>query len=126
MGPIHLFDLASRHAQWLTVRQSAIAENTSNANTPGYKVGDVVPFESIYDSTRLSIVTSNPRHLGLGGAEPASFAVEDAPAWEIHHSGNSVGLEHELLKANEVSSDYSLNRSIAKAFNRMLLASLKG
>ena len=126
MGPIHLFDLASRHAQWLTVRQAAIAENVSNVNTPGYKAGDVEPFESISDTTRLSIVTSDPRHLGLGATEPASFAVEEAPTWEIHHSGNSVGLEHELMKASEVSGDYSLNRTISKAFNRMLLASLKG
>ncbi len=126
MAPIHLFDLASRHAQWLTVRQAAIAENIANANTPGYKAGDVAPFEAIYDSTRLSIVTSDPRHLGLDAAEPASLAVKPAPAWEIHHSGNSVGLEQELMKANEVRGDYSLNRSLSKAFNRMLLASLKG
>jgi flagellar basal-body rod protein FlgB len=126
VGPIHLFDLASRHAQWLTVRQTAIAENISNANTPGYKSGDVEPFESVYDSARLTMATSDPRHLGLEESEPGSFAVKEAEAWEIHHSGNSVSLEQELLKANEVSGDYSLNRSISKAFNRMLLASLKG
>ncbi len=126
VGPIHLFDLASRHAQWLTVRQAAVAENISNANTPGYKAGDVEPFESIYDGAILSVATSDPRHLGLGATEPDSFAVKEAPTWDIHHSGNSVGLEQELLKAGEVSADYSLNRSIAKAFNRMLLASLKG
>lgn len=126
MGPIHLFDLASRHAQWLTVRQAAIAENISNVNTPGYKAGDVEPFESIYDSTTLSVATSDPRHLGPGATDPASFAVKEAPTWEIHHSGNSVGLEQELMKASEVSGDYSLNCTISKAFNRMLLASLKG
>lgn len=126
MGPIHLFDLASRQAQWLTVRQAAIAENISNANTPGYKAGDVAPFEAIYDSAGLSIVTSNPRHLELEAAEPASFAVKDSSTWEIHHSGNSVSLEQELMKANEVNGDFSLNRGISKAFNRMLLASLKG
>jgi flagellar basal-body rod protein FlgB len=126
VGPIHLFDLASRHAQWLTARQAAIAENISNANTPGYKAGDVEPFESIYDSARLTLVTSDPRHLRLEDSELGSFAVKESPAWEIHHSGNSVSLEQELLKANEVNGDYSLNRSISKAFSRMLLASLKG
>ena len=126
MGPIHLFDLASRHAQWLTVRQAAIAENISNANTPGYKAGDVEPFEAVFDSAKLSVATSDPRHLGLAAMDPASFAVKEAPSWEIHHSGNSVGLEQELMKAGEVNGDYALNRSIAKAFNRMLLASLRG
>lgn len=126
MGPIHIFDLASRHAQWLAVRQTAIAENISNANTPGYKSGDVEPFESVYDSARLTMATSDPRHIGLDESEAGSFAVTEAEAWEIHHSGNSVSLEQELLRANEVNGDYSLNRSITKAFNRMLLASLKG
>jgi flagellar basal-body rod protein FlgB len=126
MGPIYLFDLASRHAQWLTLRQAAVAENISNVNTPGYKAGDVEPFEPISDNTRIAIATSDPRHLGIGGLEAQSIAVKESPSWEIHHSGNSVGLEHELMKANEVMGDYSLNRSITKAFGRMLLASLKG
>lgn len=108
------------------MRQTAIAENISNANTPGYKSGDVEPFESVYDSARLTMVTSDPRHLGLEESEPGSYSTKEAEAWEIHHSGNSVSLEQELLKANEVNGDYSLNRSISKAFNRMLLASLKG
>jgi flagellar basal-body rod protein FlgB len=126
LGPIHLFDIASRQAQWLTVRQTAIAENISNVNTPGYRSGDVAPFDSIYDMARLTMVTSDPRHLRLEDQESGPFEVEESKAWEVHHSGNSVSLEQELLKANEVSGDYSLNRSISKAFNRMLLASLKG
>ena len=36
MEPIHLFDLASQQARWLTVRQATVASNVSNANTPGY------------------------------------------------------------------------------------------
>lgn len=126
MGPIHLFDLTSRHAQWLTARQAAIAENVSNANTPGYKAGDVAAFAASFDSARLSLVTTDPLHLGAAAVASGSFAVKDAATWEIHHSGNSVSLEQELMKSSEVNADYSLNRSITKAFNRMLLASLKG
>jgi flagellar basal-body rod protein FlgB len=121
-----LFDLASRHAQWLTERQAAIAANISNANTPGYTAGDVAPFAAVYGSAELSLSTSDPRHLGLEAVEPTSFVVKDAPAWEVHHSGNSVSLEQELIKANEVRGDYALNHGITKAFNRMLMASLKG
>lgn len=35
MGPVNLFDLASRQSQWLAVRQSSIAGNIANASTPG-------------------------------------------------------------------------------------------
>ena len=46
-------------------------------------------------------------------------------AWEIIHSGNSVSLEQEMIKAGEVNRAYALNTSVVKAFHRMLLASAK-
>ena len=36
MNPIQLFELASRQAEWLSVRQQVVATNIANANTPGY------------------------------------------------------------------------------------------
>jgi Flagella basal body rod protein len=50
MGPIHLFDLASQQARWLSARQIAVAENIGNANTPGYKAKDVPPFEATHST----------------------------------------------------------------------------
>ena len=45
MEPVNLFDLATQQARWLSVRQTAIAGNIANANTPGYARHDVEPFE---------------------------------------------------------------------------------
>ena len=44
MTPIHLFNVVSQHNRWLAARQTAIAGNVANANTPGYKALDVQPF----------------------------------------------------------------------------------
>ena len=55
MTAIHLFDVVSRNNLWLSVRQSTIASNIANANTPGYKALDVEPFEKVLESTRLSM-----------------------------------------------------------------------
>jgi flagellar basal-body rod protein FlgB len=46
MRVIHLFDLASQQARWLSARHIAVASNIANANTPGYKAADVPPFET--------------------------------------------------------------------------------
>jgi flagellar basal-body rod protein FlgB len=46
MSVIHLFDLASQQARWLSARHIAVASNIANANTPGYKAADVPPFET--------------------------------------------------------------------------------
>ena len=41
------------------------------------------------------------------------------------HSGNSVSLEKEMIKASEVNRSYKLNTSVVKAFHRMLITSAK-
>jgi len=47
MESVHLFELASQQARWLSARQVTVAENIANANTPGYKAADVPPFEAV-------------------------------------------------------------------------------
>ena len=52
-------------------------------------------------------------------------AVQDSDTWDVTHSGNSVSMEQELIKAGEVNRAFRLNTSVAKAFHRMMLASAK-
>lgn len=125
MTAIHLFDVVSRNNLWLSVRQSTIASNIANANTPGYKALDVEPFEKVLESTQLSMNTTNPVHMADGATKSTAVDVSKAEPWETTHSGNSVSLEQELINASDVNRAYKLNTSIAKAFHRMLLASAK-
>ena len=125
MSAIHLFDAVSRSNQWLSVRQSTIASNVANANTPGYKALDVEPFEKVLESTRLSMQATQPGHLADATARDPAVAASKSGAWETSHSGNSVSLEQELINAGDVNRAYRLNTGIAKAFHRMLLASAK-
>ena len=46
--------------------------------------------------------------------------------WDVTHSGNSVSVEQEMMKAGDVNRAYALDTSIVKAFHRMYLASAKG
>ena len=75
MEPVNLFDLAAKQAQWLAVRQSAIAGNIANANTPGYRAVDVEPFEKVLDQTGVSLTATQAGHLG-GDATEAGFAIK--------------------------------------------------
>ena len=125
MGPVYLFDLASRQAQWLSVRQSALAGNIANADTPGFQPQDVEPFVEALDNSRLAMATTSPRHLGIGGTAPDTASMTDGESWEVKASGNAVTLEAELLKAGEVNRAFSLNTAIVKAFHRMLMTTVK-
>ena len=122
MRPIHLFDITSQHNQWLANRQSLIASNIANANTTGYKAVDLKPFEEILNATKLEMTATTPGHMLPDPPTSAASADKRAGStWDIVHSGNSVTLEKELMKAGEVNGAYSLNTSVLKSFERMML-----
>ena len=125
MEPVNLFDLAAQQSRWLAVRQSAVAGNVANVNTPGYVAVDVEPFEKVLDKTGATMAATQAGHL-TGHATEAGFAVrENERDPSLLPSGNSVALENELLKAGEVHRQFELNTAIVKAFHRMLMLTSK-
>jgi flagellar basal-body rod protein FlgB len=126
MRPIHLFDITSRHNQWLAARQSVIASNIANANTPGYQAADLNSFSDVLDATSLEMATSARGHqIPDTTASVTTRDMRNGGYWDIVHSGNSVSMENELMKSNEITGAYSLNTSIAKSFHRMMLTSTR-
>jgi flagellar basal-body rod protein FlgB len=126
MSQIHLLSLASQQAAWLSVRQSAVADNIANANTPGYKPQDVEPFERAVDrAAGGGLMLSSARHFDIGGAGLRRPSLTSKDGWEVAPSGNAVSLESELIKADEVNRAYALNTGIVKSFHRMLMLSVK-
>lgn len=125
MEPIHLFDVASQQARWLSTSQAVIAANVSNASTPGYRAQSVEPFTQVMDKTRLQLASTDVAHLSLDPIQVQAAAIKDESPWEITDSGNTVSLEQELIKAGDVNRSYSLNTSLVKAFHGMLMASVR-
>ncbi|WP_208541582.1 MULTISPECIES: flagellar basal body rod protein FlgB [Bartonella] len=126
MDSVNLFDIANKQADWLTVRQKAIASNVANANTPGYKARDVQDFPTILQNQTISMAVTNVRHIDLTDNGMEARAIRSENVMEITHSGNNVDLEEEMRKGGEVSRDMSLNTAIVKAFHRMMMVTVKG
>ena len=120
---MQIFDIVSRHNNWLAVRQTAVAGNIANANTPGFRAQDVQPFEMAIEQARLAMTATQPGHLSSGPPDAPATEVRRENPWEVTHSGNNVSLEQELMKAGEVNRAFRLNTSLAKAFHRMILTS---
>ena len=122
--PVYLFDLAFQRAQWLSARQATVAENVANANSPNFRARDIEPFEAILDRTALEMNSTRPGHISLAGAQ-----VHTSPksrTWDVTSNGNDVSLEKELIKAGEVTRDYSLTVAIVKSFHRIWMAGVRG
>jgi flagellar basal-body rod protein FlgB len=126
MNQVYLFGLAGQHNRWLATRQTVVAQNVANSNTPGYKTQDVVPFEETLETTRLSMARTAASHMQLSTDPAAEPVIDEVAASETLHSGNNVALEREFRKSGEISRSYTLNVSVMKTFNRMLLLSTKG
>ena len=127
MEPIYLLNLASRKTAWLAARQTTVAANIANQNTPGYKAVDVAPFEDVMAQTRLDMTTTNAAHLATSasGDVGAPTVVDKENDFDITESGNTVGLESEMAKGSEINRQYALTSNLMKSFHSMLMSALK-
>ncbi|MGX5734393.1 flagellar basal body rod protein FlgB [Bosea thiooxidans] len=126
MEPIQLFDLAAKKANWLAVRQNAVSQNIANANTPRYTAVDIQPFEAVVSKTHLTLASTTPGHITATPAETMTAKQRKSDSWSTVHSGNSVSVEQEMLKAGDINRDYSLTTNIVKSFHRMMTMAMKG
>lgn len=121
-----LFALGSQRSRWLAERQSVVAENVANANTPAYRAKDVEPFEATLRRERLDLAATQPGHLKLAGIGRSADVVAADGEGEGTHSGNSVNIEQEMMKLGEINKNYSLTSGVLKSFQRFLLMSTRG
>lgn len=125
MSQVYLFQLASQRTQWLNMRQSLIAGNVANANTPGFQALDLQPFTAVLDRAQISMTTTNPADIAPSEADfdPGRPAADDAANATL--SGNSVDLQGEMIKLGEVGRDANMTNSIKKIFHQMMMSALK-
>lgn len=124
MQPIQLFELTSKQAHWLTVRQSVVAGNIANVNTPGYTAREVAAFEAVMQETGTRMAATHPGHI-QEDALRGSVRSERQNGVEVLPSGNSVNLPDELSKTGEIKRMYELNTGMVKAFHKMMLLTVR-
>ncbi|MEO0999922.1 MAG: FlgB family protein [Pseudomonadota bacterium] len=111
--------LAAGLAQHATARQSVIAENIANADTPNYIARDIVSFADMVagrpgsageiGATALAPGTTRPGHFAMTARGGAFAAVEEDPApGSISPNGNGVSLEDQMMRSAEVRMQHDL------------------
>ena len=125
MSQIYLLQLASQQAKWLSARQTMIAGNIANANTPGYRAMDIQPFTAVLDKTNITMASTNPAHMAPEGDDFAAARTAESDSWDATLSGNSVSLEQEMMKEGDLNRSYTLNTNVKRAFHQMIMSVLK-
>lgn len=125
MQPIQLFELASRQAEWLSVRQEVVATNIANANTPEFRARDVTPFDSVLKASYVPMARTNPAHLTGDTLGSDRVGVEEEALNQeigVQESGNTVSLSQELTKTGEIKRQHDLNTQLVKNFHSMMMS----
>ena len=99
-------------------RQHAIARNIANADTPGYQARDAVPFAEYFQ--RLRDTRANG---GLPRSSEAFIRPAAAPA-SRSPDGNTVALEHEMMRGVEARQQHELALGIYSMARDMLRSSI--
>lgn len=95
---------------WLTERQSVIAQNVANTDTPGYAARDLkAPSDfaaAMRQSGPLQMARTNASHIAPTHGPVARFTSEVMPDSETTLDGNSVVVEEQMLKMAESRMNY--------------------
>ena len=110
---LDFFNVASQLARHSATRQSIVAENIANADTPDYRAKDIETFSAIFSSefqkaTMTGMKTSRPGHIERPSPDLYVHSVSDKFLGAASPSGNTVSLEAEMVKASEVKHRHEL------------------
>ena len=114
-----LFDMAEKKLGWLSERQSVLASNIANANTPGYRGSDVKPFASVLSGMQTVTPTlTQPAHLA-GTISSSEFGTVQDSINAKSVDGNSIAIDQQLTKVADTESSQSLVSTIWKNYMGM-------
>lgn len=98
---LEIFRMAQGLATHSAARQSVLAENIANADTPGYRARDLKPFEDSYTAASArDLRVTRAGHVLAGDGPGANVAASrvDRPG-ALSPNDNNVSLERELMDA---------------------------
>jgi flagellar basal-body rod protein FlgB len=124
---IPLFETMRERMSFLSARQSVLAENVANANTPGYKARDVEEpdFAAMTEgsSGAGAMTVTNPMHISSSGTPAGNFKSKIMSDSESTPNGNSVVLEDQMMKVSSTQMDYAtVTQLYRKALSMIRLA----
>ncbi len=105
-----VFAIAEKRLSWIDQRQSVLAQNIANANTPGYAARDVTSFSDF-------LARSAQPTAGNGLVQSVSLtSPQTVTAAGTSIDGNSVALDEQLEKVAETDTAHQLATNLYKKY----------
>lgn len=111
LNKLGVFKLMNQKMDWLTQRQTVLAQNVANVDTPKFKPEDITPFtfrSALSEARTLAPATTNPGHMVLPKPNegPGKVGRERKP-YETKPDGNAVVMEEQMMKLSQTGQDFN-------------------
>lgn len=123
-----IFSMAQAMATHAAARQSVIAQNVANADTPGYRARDLAAFGESYRAERNGDLRAT-----RAGHVFSGEAADNAPGATMAYrpdaaspNGNNVSIEQEIFAAAEAKSEHDRALAIYRSAMNILRTSASG
>ena len=129
LNNIPLFSALAEKMKWHQTRQSLLAENVANAETPGYRGRDLKAYGFADHMRNTSVATistmaTDPGHIikaSSGAGDPNSRQLNN---FEITPEGNGITLEDEMMKVTTNQMDYQAVTAVYSRSIRIIKTAL--
>lgn len=109
ISDLPIFSMLRTRMNWHQERQRLLAENVSNADTPGFRPRDLAPLDFGRQvqqaSGQLQLALTSPSHLS-GPSATGAFATTRPGKYDVRPAGNAVNLEDEMMKVAANQMDH--------------------
>lgn len=107
-----VFALAEKRLNWTGQRQSVLAQNIANVNTPGYTARDVKSFDQV-------LAAQAQPAAGGGFSAVSARPVTDLTTTSRSIDGNAVVLDDQLEKVAETDTANQMAMNLYKKYQSM-------
>lgn len=103
--------------KWHQARQTVLAQNVANADTPDYQAKDLRPLSfrsALMSVSEPGLRVTDPKHIPIAASagETAGYRDRDDSDFDITPSGNSVVLEEQMMKVAQNQMDHQAAASL--------------
>ncbi len=116
LNDLPMMSFMKKKMQWHQSRQSVLASNVANADTPGYRPNDLKALEfdqhlSATHRPKAGLMRTHSRHLSSSVTDD-QFKSDTTKDFEVTPSGNGVVLEDQMMKVAANQFDYQLATTV--------------
>ncbi len=113
--------LAESRLRWLDRRQTVLAQNIANADTPNFAPRDVASFAAVLGGRGVEPVRTDPRHMAPKGG--AGRLTTDRSG-DRSPNGNAVSIDQQALRVAETDQAHALALGLHRRMLGMIRTAL--